>query len=167
MSDGRLNVCKSCQAEQGKIRQAKYALDPEKVAQKAAYRATPEYKANLRMAQDRWRKKPENHEKIKAQGRVWMKQHQVELRAEFIKEYGGFCVCCGEDEEQFLTVEHLNHDGAEHREAVGANVLPDLKRRGWPKDTITIMCMNCNWGRRFGGECPHSKFKLVSLVEAL
>jgi hypothetical protein len=62
-------------------------------------------------------------------------------------------------EEAFLTIEHLNRDGAEHRRQLnsggGSSVWRDLRRRGWPKDGYTILCWNCNLATRFGELCPH------------
>ena len=73
-----------------------------------------------------------------------------------IAAYGGACTCCGEARQRFLTLEHVNHDGAEHRKAKGhAALLLDLKALGWPKDRFTILCMNCNWAERNGEPCPH------------
>lgn len=69
--------------------------------------------------------------------------------------YGRKCVCCGETEEAFLTLEHVNRDGAAHRRQVQGAIYWDLKRRGWPKDGYTVLCMNCNWARRNGDPCPH------------
>lgn len=79
------------------------------------------------------------------------------LKLEMIAAYGGCCSCCGEDAEAFLTLEHLNNDGNAHRARVGtSNVWVDLKRRGWPRDDYTVLCFNCNLGKRCnGGVCPH------------
>lgn len=84
-----------------------------------------------------------------------------DLRREFIAAYGGQCACCGETEPLFLTLEHLNGDGREHRLRVGRNttgLLADLKHRGWPKDKYQLLCMNCNWAKgHCGGVCPHKR----------
>ena len=37
------------------------------------------------------------------------------LRAQVIAAYGGACACCGENAPEFLQVDHINNDGAEHR----------------------------------------------------
>jgi hypothetical protein len=81
----------------------------------------------------------------------------MKLKREMLRAYGPECSCCGEDREVFLTLEHLNGDGSEHRKRVGGgtNTYRDLKRRGWPQGGYTVLCMNCNWATRFGGVCPH------------
>ena len=88
------------------------------------------------------------------------RERRATLRAEFIHEYGGVCSCCGENTPVFLTLEHLDNDGKEHRDEVGhdpGQLLRDLKRRGWPKDKYTLMCFNCNRARWVLGECPHKR----------
>ena len=97
--------------------------------------------------------KEKNRDSINLKNR----EANARLKAEFLLAYGGRCTCCGEREPYFLTVEHLNGDGKLHRAKVGVGYgqLRDLKRRGWPKDAYTILCMNCNWAERNGKPCPH------------
>ncbi len=82
------------------------------------------------------------------------------------EHYGKICVCCGETEMAFLTLDHINGDGAEQRKsATGKNgtstnwrfwmVRRAQKTGAWPTD-LQILCYNCNCGRqRNGGICPH------------
>jgi hypothetical protein len=82
--------------------------------------------------------------------------------------YGRRCKCCGETERAFLSLDHMNNDGAEQRRKitgrtgrnVGSNwrfymVRKAIKTGAWPED-IQTMCFNCNHGREInGGICPH------------
>lgn len=87
-----------------------------------------------------------------------------------IEAYGGSCYCCGETIEEFLTLDHANNDGAEHRAMVnkgnsrtGSNKLYKvLYRDGWPQNLgIRVACFNCNCGRQVnGGVCPHQERKI-------
>lgn len=82
-----------------------------------------------------------------------------ELRAELIAAYGSCCACCGELEPRFLTLEHINRDGADHRKRVGgwgSKIYMDLKKRNWPKEGLTLLCWNCNVSTRYGDPCPHT-----------
>jgi hypothetical protein len=81
------------------------------------------------------------------------------LKRKVIEAYGGKCSCCGETRIEFLTVEHVNHDGAAHRKLVGAGagMYRDLLRRGCPKDGFTVFCWNCQMATRYGDECPHKR----------
>ena len=85
---------------------------------------------------------------------------RIAIRDEMIKVYGGKCECCGENEPQFLTIDHINNDGAEHRKKIGSgiNLYRNLKNQGWPKEGLRLLCFNCNCGRsRNGGTCPHKE----------
>ena len=78
-------------------------------------------------------------------------------RGEMVEAYGGRCACprCPETNPAFLTLEHVNGDGKEHRAKVGSHTYADLRKRGWPKDGYTLLCWNCNAMTRFGRACPH------------
>lgn len=83
------------------------------------------------------------------------RKRQRELRIEVLNSYGHRCICCGENREPFLTIEHVRGDGAKHRREVKRRVYEDLKRRGFPKDGYTILCWNCNCAKSGGRICPH------------
>lgn len=84
-------------------------------------------------------------------------QADRQLKAEVMEAYGGKCECCGEDHIEFLTIDHVNGDGAEHRSALGKGrrVYADIKRQGFPKDKYRCLCLNCNISLGFYGYCPH------------
>jgi hypothetical protein len=104
------------------------------------------------------REDPDFMEAKRAQGREYWRQ----LRHEAIIAYGGYiCACCGETERKFLTLDHINNDGAEHRRAIGtkgrgAGIFAWLKEHGYPEG-FQVLCMNCNQGKgQNGGVCPHN-----------
>lgn len=71
--------------------------------------------------------------------------------------YGGMeCACCGEKTEAFLSIDHINNDGADHRRVVDRrNLYKWLEKNGFPPG-YQVLCMNCNFGKaRNGGICPH------------
>lgn len=80
------------------------------------------------------------------------------IRQEAIMAYGGYvCACCGETEPLFLTIDHIDNDGADHRREIGggANFGKWLKDHGYPPG-FQVLCFNCNIGKAHnGGECPH------------
>ena len=82
-----------------------------------------------------------------------------ELKRETMNRYGTVCVCCGESDIRFLTIDHINNDGADHRKAIsvsgGDNFYRWLRKNGFP-DGFQVLCYNCNIGRhQNGGICPH------------
>ena len=87
----------------------------------------------------------------------WIKKFRRELRQEVINAYGGKCVCCNEHRWQFLTLDHPNgggeEDRAKHRMITG-QIYAWAKKNGYPA-IYRVLCMNCNWVRRYNGICPH------------
>jgi hypothetical protein len=93
--------------------------------------------------------------------RVKRNKRNRRLRDEFFLNYGNKCVCCGENNRGFLTLDHTYNDGAKERGAQTTNtkVIEKLYREGWPKqDRYQIMCYNCNCGKQSNaGICPHKQ----------
>ncbi len=81
-------------------------------------------------------------------------------RQMIINKYGGSCKCCGENNYYFLTFDHINNDGSQHRKIIGKhseNLYKWICDNNFP-DSIQILCWNCNSGRFFnGGICPHNE----------
>jgi hypothetical protein len=84
------------------------------------------------------------------------------LRQRLFAIYGTFCACCGETEQSFLTIEHIDGTGAEHRRQYKSGQGSDSKalyreliNSSPPNPNIRIYCFNCNWGKFVHGECPH------------
>ena len=86
-------------------------------------------------------------------------RYYAKLRSEAYAAYGGRCVCCGESRPQFLTIDHVNGDGAEHRKRVapGCMILQWLQQRGWPQEGFQLLCWNCNCAKGIRGGCPHER----------
>lgn len=88
-----------------------------------------------------------------------------ELRVAVFANYGGAkCACCGECEILFLTLDHIENNGATHRKSVmggstgraGWKFYEWLKRKHYPPLPLQVLCYNCNCGKqRNGGVCPH------------
>ena len=97
-----------------------------------------------------------NRDIVRERSKIWM----ASLRSAAFAAYGGArCACCGETELGFLTLDHVNNDGAPHRREIGgsANLLVWLRRKGYPPG-FQILCFNCNLGRALnGGICPHAQ----------
>ena len=80
-----------------------------------------------------------------------------QLKQEVISAYGGKCECCGESHIEFMTIDHIHGDGAEHRARCGKGrkIYADIKKQGFPKDKYRCLCLNCNIALGFYGYCPH------------
>lgn len=110
-------------------------------------------------------------------GAEWKRAHTTEatkakakfvrdqIRVEVLAAYGGQCACCGETTPEFLTIDHIYSDGNNHRkegrytrEGVAAPSLYRwLRKEGFPKDRVQILCWNCNCAKGKYGICPHQK----------
>ena len=80
------------------------------------------------------------------------------LRMEAIAAYGGKCACCQETITEFLTLDHINGGGAQHRKRARGStgtIYRDLRKQGWPTDNYQILCWNCNLAKAHWGVCPH------------
>jgi hypothetical protein len=121
-----------------------------------------------------------NREKLRAKGREYARQfrkknpeynnfkqreYRFKLRLEVLSHYGGTppsCICCGEQLLSFLTLDHINNDGKEHRKQMGvwggSATYKWLKQHGYP-DNIQVLCMNCNFSKAHNKEhiCEHKR----------
>jgi transposase-like protein len=90
--------------------------------------------------------------------RILHKQELQERKVQCITAYGGCCECCLERLTDLLTVDHRNDDGGKLRrlgEPTGDGLYRWLIKNNFPSD-YRILCIACNWGRRFSKVCPHT-----------
>ncbi len=100
-----------------------------------------------------------NGDRNRAVGR---KRRQA-LKLEVFDAYGGSeCACCGEAHREFLTIDHVDEDGAAHRRSIpkkyggkaGSHFYRWLRDNGYPSG-FQVLCFNCNFAKGHFGECPH------------
>lgn len=91
-----------------------------------------------------------------------LKAYRRRVRLEVLAAYSvgdtPRCYCCGEECITFLTLDHINDDGARIRKKrpPGYSYCTYLKVNNFPPG-IRTACFNCNTGRYInGGECPHT-----------
>lgn len=120
---------------------------------------------SFKRVQDRWEHSP----KRLAYMAKWRKDNCQKIadlqrkrllgyKRRIVDAYGGCCACCKEREITFLTVEHLQKNGMDHRKIVASgNLYLYLIKNNFPKEGLCILCMNCNWAERNGWPCPHKK----------
>ena len=93
-----------------------------------------------------WRQN--NLERDRAHGREYVER----LRNDVITGYGSKCVCCGERNKVFLTLDHVNGGGRQHRIKDSLGPYRDARYRNYPPD-YALLCMNCNWAKYILGHC--------------
>jgi hypothetical protein len=86
-------------------------------------------------------------------------KNAAEQRLKVLRHYSGghlHCECCRESHQEFLTIDHVNGDGAEHRRQVkSSDICPWIIRNGFPEG-FRVLCMNCNYALGLYGYCPHA-----------
>lgn len=104
----------------------------------------------------KWRDK--NKDKIKSNRDRYRKL----LKEEILSHYGRSCVCCGEDFEPFLTIDHIYGNGSEERKLTNGGGFWTfgrfLRKGGFPAE-YQILCLNCNMykGQKEKCGCPYGR----------
>lgn len=102
----------------------------------------------------------DNYYKNKEKRLDQQKRYKKKLRDATFAAYGGpICACCGETRYEFLQVDHVNGDGADHRRKIGKTsqtLYLWLRKHGYPKG-FRVLCVNCNFSMGIHGYCPHEK----------
>jgi hypothetical protein len=90
---------------------------------------------------------------------LYHKPKRMELKLEIWSAYGGpICKCCGEERVEFLSIDHINGGGNQHRKEITGfkqgNIYRWLKKNNFPEG-FQVLCFNCNMSIGFYGYCPH------------
>jgi 5-methylcytosine-specific restriction endonuclease McrA len=101
----------------------------------------------------------------KSRNSLASKLNRQRNKKEVIEKMGGKCTCCGETEIDFLTMDHVNNDGAQHRRDAkigkrgGGDIWRYVRDNNYPPD-FQILCFNCNYSKFLGGgTCAHKRIK--------
>lgn len=97
--------------------------------------------------------------KVSDKRKASMRDYRGRMKAKVFDAYGRSCKCCGETQELFLDIDHMDNDGTAHRKAnklsAGNSFYVWLVKNDFPSNFQTLCC-NCNRGKfRNGGICPH------------
>lgn len=110
------------------------------------------------------------------QKKLQAKFDRLRVKIKALKRVSGgrlTCKCCRESHVEFLTIDHIENDGNQHRET---GVGTGQKFYEWvltANDTwiekLQVLCFNCNWAKGVYGYCPHEglTFREGDLREAL
>lgn len=112
---------------------------------------------------DKWLRYREIHGEARRKTR---KQKRHENRLKVLQHYSNsdipFCACCGEKHIEFLTIDHIHNDGAEHRKElkkINKSIAKWLIDNNYPSG-FRILCFNCNMSYGIYGYCPHEEEKI-------
>ena len=84
------------------------------------------------------------------------KKYNRKIRELVLEHYGNKCVCCGEQNKEFLQIDHINNDGAQHRKILKMSIYRWAINNNFPT-TLQILCANCNHSKEKYGYCPHKR----------
>jgi hypothetical protein len=88
------------------------------------------------------------------------KEFHIRLKYAAFNAYGGAkCACCDETSIEFLTIDHINGHGNDHRRQIGGSGYKTyqwLKKNAYPSG-FRVLCFNCNSARGAFGYCPHER----------
>lgn len=108
----------------------------------------------------------QNHKQ--AQMALAKTRHQ-ERRRLVLEHYSGgtpVCACCGERTKEFLTLDHIDNNGAARKRQAdgparsGAHTYQWIIKNNYPPG-FQVLCMNCNCAKAWWGACPHQKRKRI------
>lgn len=90
--------------------------------------------------------------------RQYSDTHREKVRNLIFDHYGRVCVCCGEDEIIFLSIDHIDGGGNHHRREVGSGseMYQWLVNTNFPEG-FQVLCYNCQMGKYKNGVCPHAR----------
>lgn len=97
--------------------------------------------------------------------RGYYKQWRRSLREQVIAKYGGCCACCGENQFEFLAVDHVHGGGRKHRQTFDSGVRYHQWLLAEHREGFRVLCHNCNMSHGLYGYCPH-ELKNVSACAA-
>lgn len=82
----------------------------------------------------------------------------LKLRKDVFSLYGSKCSCCGETQFEFLTLDHINGGGNQHRKKqTYQQLFYEIRKIGKPNPKYRILCYNCNCAIAYHKICPHQK----------
>lgn len=164
--DGYFPWCKPCRnAYKQANKVAIYAKEKERRNQNREGYLQQRREAYQRNLEENRRKNRElyrrNQERWAPASRERCRISRRQLRRAALDHYGRICACCGEAEEIFLTIDHINNDGAAHRRAIGkgraAHIYRWLVKNGYPEG-FQVLCYNCNVAKYLDPlGCPHQR----------
>jgi len=156
----------------------KYKIDGEyreyRKQWKKEYYSIPENKAKKDKKDAEYYKK--NRESILEKGRQRYADNKTEeqlrsrkkrfvLKLEVLSHYSeqgeAICACCGENEIEFLSIDHINGGGLKERKKIGRSGWSFylwLKSNNFPEG-YRVLCHNCNQSYGQFGYCPHEAKK--------
>ena len=124
-----------------------------------------EYYMRTDVQQKRAKSRMARRERINASAKITRKSWRLKA-LDFYSNGTMQCACCGEKIIEFLEIDHVKNDGAEHRRKLGVSAIYHwINKNNFPNNVrLQVLCSNCNQGKRMcNGICPHEKIQKESV----
>lgn len=86
------------------------------------------------------------------------KERRMEIRWRVLWHYSDgmlYCNCCYENTYEFLSIDHINGGGNQHRKSLGSKYIYSwLIQNNFPSG-YQVLCHNCSMAKAFYKVCPH------------
>lgn len=86
------------------------------------------------------------------------RERRQSMRIGVLAKYGNKCECCGDENPEFLVIDHINGGGTKERKALtpwGVYIKLFNSKERLPG--YRILCHNCNASMAIYGYCPHKR----------
>ncbi len=108
---------------------------------------------NLAQKRHYYKYRDQNIERVVKSNRARYRDRRLNC----IEHYGNKCECCGENNIEFLAIDHINGGGLHHRKEIASknmNIFEWLIKNNYPHG-FRVLCHNCNSSHGHYGYCPH------------
>ena len=101
----------------------------------------------------------------------WMRKSHAkkyrDLKVKLLEFLGQKCVCCGETDPAFLTLDHIEAGGRYHRKSKPKTyeVWRDVLNTPEARTKYRLLCWNCNCATRGGKVCPHNRAEVEAFLQ--
>jgi len=137
---------------------ASYKKIPNYICKKCDYKYVKKWRQNNKDRYNQLKNKWQHDNRDKCN--QLQREERRQLRDEVIDAYGGKCACCDETRKEFLTIDHIDGDGAKQKREIGVagstGLYYWLRQNDYPEG-FQVLCFNCNMGKRNYSVCPHNK----------
>lgn len=87
------------------------------------------------------------------------RKYKAAIKLECLVEYSSItpsCACCGNEDQEVLSIDHIDSGGRKHREEAGNgnDFYAWLRHNDFPSG-YQVLCLNCNFAHGAYKKCPH------------
>lgn len=159
--------CTHCRSRRPKIGETRCEVCKTKSREHTANRRKYRRLNNLCL---RCGKNPPGSQRYCVECNALYKAYRNKIKLQAVEHYGTVCQCCNEPNLLFLTIDHINGGGNQHRKKIqthtGNSFYRWLRQNGYPPG-YQVLCFNCNCAKGLYGQCPHETARALATTNYL